>query len=190
VKGFQDFVKKLNVTWAQMARKSGQAVEKRKQPDDEKQKPALYVSIREDMRQDSANVTQSVFEAKGCVRGVSLNAVSAEAFQQIAKAPMVKRALTRINVALRRGLSCCTDLLAGGKRMEKSLEQNVVVAFSSETRSKRSLPKADLAAKVFGFEVYGSGEHTAEASWPAYYAVEGNPKGSSIASYGSSTPLH
>ena len=43
-----------------------------------------------------------------------------------------------------------------------------MVACGNDLRSQRSLPKAEWAANICAFDLYGSNPHTVEVNWPSY----------------------
>ncbi len=166
---FATYVKRLNFLFASLSRKTAPAAKRVEKEKTERPKPPLYSSLFGGMHEATLiNITSSVYEAKGGVRATGLKSSTPEAYNQLGKAAVIKRSLNKVNQALKRGLGSCADTISAGKRIEKMLDQLVTVAFGSDTRSQRALPKADWAHRVFAFSVYGSGPCTAEVNWPDF----------------------
>ena len=79
-----------------------------------------------------------------------------------------------MTTALKRGLSCCVDTCATAKRVNNVIEQLVILAFGADVRSQCSLPKAEWAADVFNFSVYGSSHNAFEVNWPHFCLAQVN----------------
>ncbi len=168
---FHTFVRSLNTTFAQLARKGGAPRISAAEAAEAAPKPPQW-QILQNLQPKELNLTDSIYEAKGGVRGALFGAISEASFLSVAQAPLIKRSVNKANGAIKKGTVCCVDHIVAGKRMITTFEQSVCVAFGPEMRSKRALPKAGWAEKIFGFEVYASGPAVFEATWTNYALMQ------------------
>ena len=180
VKKHLDYVRSLGLTLANLGRKTRVQTSR----DAARRAPVANSPLFEAMLQLGAephNCTESIFEAKGGSRACCFTISSDMSFQKIVATPMVKKSFVKISTALRRdGMSCAIDALVGGRQVMKRFDELVQLTFGRDLRSRRSLPQAEWANKVFEFRAFGSGDAASEVCWgnfglmEAYVVLEGD----------------
>ena len=128
----------------------------------------MFTALRSLSEDGDINVGESIFEAKGGMRPALVKITSVQAFENVVKAALMKRSISRADKALKQGLACVVDHLIAGRQVQKKFEQLVNQSVPMELRSKRSLPSMPWAAKVFQFQLYASGPCAVEVTWPPY----------------------
>ena len=74
----------------------------------------LYTAVVRDMQGQLDNVGDSIFETKGGLRASSLAVTSDQAFERFAQAPVCRKALNKVEQAIKQGTASCVQSLAGG----------------------------------------------------------------------------
>ena len=174
VKEWLSLTRQLNMMMIQLSRKaSGGRTVPSARPNasiHSHAKPPLWSMLMETFRAEgqrpTQNCTDSVFEVKGGARAYMAGVADARALDRLFAMPVYKRSVTKLTNAMKRNATpSLSDNLQGGKGVMKKLEEQLAATVGLDVISRRTLPSADWAKKVFPFTVMNTGPIFVSCQW-------------------------
>ena len=161
------YVRKFNQTISSIGREASATVKGKKALVQKVESPQ-FVILMTAVKSDQINLTDSIFEAKGGLRACVMNVNTGESYDKVCSQPLLKKAMSKVDAATKKGVSACVQKFSGGGVIVKRFDELIAQALTPEVRTKAALPKADWATDIFSIEAFGSDSADSNVSWPAY----------------------
>ena len=132
-------------------------------------KPPLWTHLMDEQDDETINTTTSIYEAKAGVRGALMNVMDMEAYNNIAKQPIVIKATKAAAQALKAGGEAYSQEIKGGKQVLRRFEQVLVATVGPDARTKLVTPaSAPWAQKVWAAEIIATADNYTQANWAPF----------------------
>jgi hypothetical protein len=166
IKTFVAYVKHFNLTSGSIARKGQQAPRTQRITTAQPVSPLFTLVMN--MSTSDYNMTASLYEAKGGVRGAFLCINENLDFKKVEDMPLYRKGCSKVAQAIKSGVSSCEQPLSGSKVTQKKFLDAMSCAVGSELQTKQALPRASWAQMVYCPQVFGSGDSYANVSFTPY----------------------
>ena len=174
VKAAMDYVRSFNRTSGNIAKKGSAARGLSRAPQVKVGCP-LWQFVMRDIGKDELNISESIFEAKGGFRPASMAMTDMQSYETVQNAPICKRALNKLGLALKQGsVETACQPFSGGKQVLKRFDEQLAACVGTEVRSKCALPRADWSPAIFQVEAYGTSKVGINVGWPSYGLMQCN----------------
>jgi len=166
IKAFVAYVKNFNLTSGSIARKGAKAPRAQRVATSQPEPPLFTVVMG--TSQSDYNMTESIYEAKGGLRGAFLCVNEYSDFKKVEDMPLYRKGCAKVAQAIKSGVSSCEQPLQGSKLTQKKFLDAMACAVGQELQTKQALPRASWAQNIYCPVVFGSGECYANVSFTPY----------------------